>query len=167
MTGPKQLLRMGPATAVLLTLALAGCGTSMNPLSSAPSGTIQPQSQPATGPVLGYIWDSSSQGLRPSSGTARRVDPRRRHRLRFGPERGLHRHRLLRSLGHGIVSGCKWRGLSVSAIRWRTNQDRKCSRSQRPRLEQRGKLRTGNRRECLGRQYRLGYLRTAAISGGP
>jgi hypothetical protein len=68
MTGPKQVLGMGPATAVLLTLALAGCGTSMNPLSSAPSGTIQPQSQPATGPVLGYIWDSSSQGLRPVQG---------------------------------------------------------------------------------------------------
>ena len=68
MTSPKQVLRIATAIPALLTLALAGCGTSLNPLSSAPSGTIQPQSQPATGPVLGYVWDSSSQGLRPVQG---------------------------------------------------------------------------------------------------
>ena len=68
MMSPKQPLRIAPATAALLALALAGCGTSMNPLSSTPSGTIQPQSQPTTGPVLGYIWDSSTQGLRPVQG---------------------------------------------------------------------------------------------------
>lgn len=68
MSGPKQMLRIAPATAAVLTLALAGCGTAINSPSSSASGTIQPQSQPTTGPVLGYIWDAPSQGLRPVQG---------------------------------------------------------------------------------------------------
>ncbi len=40
----------------------------MNSMSSSPSGTIQSQSQPTTGPVLGYIWDTPSQSLRPVQG---------------------------------------------------------------------------------------------------
>jgi hypothetical protein len=66
MSGPKRLLSIAPAA--ILTLALAGCGTAINAPSSSGSGTIQPQSQPATGPVLGYVWDASSQGLRPVQG---------------------------------------------------------------------------------------------------
>jgi hypothetical protein len=68
MAGPKQLLDFEPAIAAILTLALAGCGTTINSPSPSPSGTIQPQSQPTTGPVLGYIWDTPSQGLRPVQG---------------------------------------------------------------------------------------------------
>src|SRR5271169_6148745 len=64
----KQVLGIAPAIAPLLMLALAGCGTSINSASSSPGGTIQPQSQPATGPILGYVWDASSQALRPVQG---------------------------------------------------------------------------------------------------
>jgi len=64
----KQVLGSAPAIAAVLTLALVGCGTAINSPSSSPVGTIQPQSQPTTGPVLGYIWDASSQGLRPIQG---------------------------------------------------------------------------------------------------
>jgi len=64
----KQVLGIAPAIAALLTLALAGCGTSMNSASSSPAGTIQPQSQPATGPILGYVWDAAGQALRPVQG---------------------------------------------------------------------------------------------------
>jgi len=62
------VLGIASATAALWTLALAGCGTAINSPSSSPSGTIQPQSQPTTGPVLGYVWDTTSQGLRPVQG---------------------------------------------------------------------------------------------------
>ncbi len=64
----KQLLGIGPAAATALLVALVGCGTAINSPSASPSGTIQPQSQPATGPVLGYIWDAAGQGLRPVQG---------------------------------------------------------------------------------------------------
>ncbi len=63
----KQVLENASAIAVL-TLALAGCGTAINSPSSSPSGAIQPQSKPATGPVLGYVWEPSSQVLRPVQG---------------------------------------------------------------------------------------------------
>jgi hypothetical protein len=66
MSDLRQVLGIAPAA--ILTLALAGCGTAINAPSSSGSGTIQPQSQPATGPVLGYVWDASSQGLRPVQG---------------------------------------------------------------------------------------------------
>ncbi len=67
MSGSKQVLGIPPAIAAVLTLALAGCGTAINSPSSS-SGAIQPQSQPTTGPVLGYIWDAPSQALRPVQG---------------------------------------------------------------------------------------------------
>ncbi len=66
MSGLRQLL--GIASTALLTLALAGCGSAINAPSSSGSGTIQPQSKPATGPVLGYIWDAPSLSLRPVQG---------------------------------------------------------------------------------------------------
>jgi len=68
MSGLKQVFGISPATAALLTFALAGCGTAINAPSPPPSGAIQPQSQPATGPILGYIWDAPSHGLRPVQG---------------------------------------------------------------------------------------------------
>ena len=41
----------------------------MNSASSSSSpGAVQPQSQPASGPVLGYVWDSAGQSLRPVQG---------------------------------------------------------------------------------------------------
>jgi hypothetical protein len=64
----KQVLESAPAIAAVLALALAGCGTAINSPSPSPSGAIQAQSQPTTGPVLGYIWDASVQGLRPVQG---------------------------------------------------------------------------------------------------
>ncbi len=68
MCGPKQVLGIAPAIAAVFAVALAGCGTAMNSPSPSPSGTIQAQSQPTTGPVLGYIWDAPNQGLRPVQG---------------------------------------------------------------------------------------------------
>jgi hypothetical protein len=66
MADPKRMLGIVPATAAIF--ALAGCGTAINSPSASAPGTIQPQSQPATGPVLGYVWDAPSQGLRPVQG---------------------------------------------------------------------------------------------------
>ncbi len=66
MSDAKQLLAIASATAAIL--ALVGCGTAMNVPSASSSGSIKPQSQPTTGPVLGYIWDAASQGLRPVQG---------------------------------------------------------------------------------------------------
>src|SRR5277367_5433788 len=57
MSGHKQVLGIAPAIAPLLMLALAGCGTSINSASSSPAG-----------PILGYVWDASSQALRPVQG---------------------------------------------------------------------------------------------------
>jgi hypothetical protein len=58
------------APAALVMLA-AGCGTSLNPTpASSGSGTTQAQSQPASGPKLGYVWDAASQSLRPLQGVA-------------------------------------------------------------------------------------------------
>jgi hypothetical protein len=68
MSAQKQLVGLESAIAAVFTLTLAGCGTSMNSMPPSPSGTIQSQSQPATGPVLGYIWDTPSQSLRPVLG---------------------------------------------------------------------------------------------------
>jgi hypothetical protein len=68
MAGPKQVLGIVTTIASILTLTLSGCGTSMNSMPPSTSGTIQPQSQPATGPVLGYIWDTPSQSLHPVQG---------------------------------------------------------------------------------------------------
>src|ERR1700733_9311199 len=63
------------ATALLLTwaiLRIAGCGTSPmapTPL-AAPSGTNSSASASnvASGPVLGYWWDTTASGLRPTYG---------------------------------------------------------------------------------------------------
>src|SRR5277367_4725868 len=68
MSAQKQVAGFASAIAAVFTLALAGCGTSMNSLPASPSGTIPSQSQPATGPILGYIWDTPSQSLRPVQG---------------------------------------------------------------------------------------------------
>jgi hypothetical protein len=54
--------------AIVFCLASMGCGTSGNTLLSAPTSTIHPQSQPATGPTLGYVWDTAGQALRPVRG---------------------------------------------------------------------------------------------------
>jgi hypothetical protein len=54
--------------AIVFCLASIGCGTSGNTLPSAPTSTIHPQSQPATGPTLGYVWDKAGQALRPVRG---------------------------------------------------------------------------------------------------
>jgi hypothetical protein len=63
----KQVCGIGSVAALLM--ALAGCGTSMNPAASSPStGTVLPQSQPASGPVLGYVLDPAGQSLRPVQG---------------------------------------------------------------------------------------------------
>jgi len=63
-----RMLRIAAAASALLALALTGCGTSMNSAFSSPSGTIQPQSKPATGPILGYVWDATGAALRPVQG---------------------------------------------------------------------------------------------------
>ena len=58
----------GLSVATACSLVSAGCGTSINSTSSAPPSTIQPQSKPATGPILGYVWDDAGQALRPVQG---------------------------------------------------------------------------------------------------
>ncbi len=68
MSAKRQVIGTAPAIAAVFTLTLAGCGTSMNSMPPSPSGAIQSQSQPATGPILGYIWDTPSQSLRPVLG---------------------------------------------------------------------------------------------------
>jgi hypothetical protein len=71
MFGPKRVHGIAPAIAGVLSLTIAGCGTSVNSSSSSPSspsGTTQSQSQPPTGPILGYVWDAPSQSLRPIQG---------------------------------------------------------------------------------------------------
>ncbi len=65
---PKQVLGIGSAAAATFVVALAGCGTSLNSTSPSSQGTLQAQSQPAVGPVLGYVWDSAGQTLRPVQG---------------------------------------------------------------------------------------------------
>jgi hypothetical protein len=69
----KRVHRIAPAVAGVLSMTIAGCGTAINSSSSSPtspSGTIQSQSQPPTGPILGYVWDAPSQSLRPIQGLA-------------------------------------------------------------------------------------------------
>jgi len=67
MSAQKESHRSAVAIAALLSLAMAGCGTALNS-SPSTSGTIQPQSQPPSGPILGYVWDAASQALRPVNG---------------------------------------------------------------------------------------------------
>jgi hypothetical protein len=57
------------ASEIILVVA-AGCGTALNSTAPSPSGTTLGQSQPASGPSLGYIWDAASQSLRPIQGVA-------------------------------------------------------------------------------------------------
>ena len=64
----RRVHRIAPALAVVLSLTVAGCGISVNSSKSSPSGAIQ--SQPPTGPILGYVWDAPSQSLRPIQGLA-------------------------------------------------------------------------------------------------
>src|SRR5271155_103928 len=68
MSGYRQPLGIPAAIAAILMLALAGCGGPMTSTSSSGSATIQPQSQPATGPILGYVWDGANEALRPVQG---------------------------------------------------------------------------------------------------
>jgi len=65
------LIGISALAAATLVLAAAGCGTALNS-SSVPSssGTTQGQSQPATGPKIGYVWDAASKSLRPLQGVA-------------------------------------------------------------------------------------------------
>ncbi len=64
------LIGISALVSAALALVAAGCGTALNPLSPSPSGTTQGQSQPATGPKMGYVWDAASQSLRPLQGVA-------------------------------------------------------------------------------------------------
>src|SRR5271154_3604388 len=68
MSGYRQLLGIPAAMAAISMLTLAGCGGPMTSTSSSGSGAIQPQSQPAIGPILGYVWDGAGQALRPVQG---------------------------------------------------------------------------------------------------
>jgi hypothetical protein len=68
MRGLRRMAGTELAIAATFVAALAGCGTSMNSASSSSPGTMQPQSQPAVGPVLGYVWDSAGQTLRAVQG---------------------------------------------------------------------------------------------------
>jgi hypothetical protein len=68
MADHKQTRGIGLVIAGLSACVVAGCGTSMNPTSSSPAGSIQPQSQRPAGPTLGYVWDAASQALRPVQG---------------------------------------------------------------------------------------------------
>ncbi len=70
MSRHKPVRGIVPALVAALSLMVAGCGTDIHSSSSSPSGTIQPQSQPPVGPMLGYVWDSSSQSLHPIQGVA-------------------------------------------------------------------------------------------------
>jgi len=51
-------------------MAATGCGTAIHSPLPSPTGTTQGQSQPATGPKMGYVWDAASQSLRPLQGVA-------------------------------------------------------------------------------------------------
>src|SRR5271155_3143692 len=70
MSGRSHVLGISAAVSMSSFLvALTGCGTALNS-SSPPSvpGTTQAQSQPPSGPTLGYVWDATSQSLRPIQG---------------------------------------------------------------------------------------------------
>jgi hypothetical protein len=56
------------AIAATFCLGAAGCGTSANSAPSGAASTLQPQSRPATGPTLGYVWDTAGQTLHPVQG---------------------------------------------------------------------------------------------------
>ncbi len=64
----KPVYGIAAALVIVAGVGMTGCGTALN--SSAPSSasTIQPQSQPAAGTNLGYIWDAAGQALRPVQG---------------------------------------------------------------------------------------------------
>jgi hypothetical protein len=64
--GHRQLQRLTYAIAAMCLAAAAGCGTAVNSSSSSSSSTLQ--AQPATGPILGYVWDAGGQALRPVQG---------------------------------------------------------------------------------------------------
>jgi hypothetical protein len=65
------VIGLSALAASALVLAAAGCGTALNSsLPSSSSGATQAQSQPATGPMLGYVWDAASRSLRPLQGVA-------------------------------------------------------------------------------------------------
>jgi hypothetical protein len=66
--GGEGLFGLSALSLAALGLFAAGCGTALNFSSQSPSGTTQAQSQPASGPKLGYVWDSASQSLRPLQG---------------------------------------------------------------------------------------------------
>jgi hypothetical protein len=66
----KRVHGIAPAAAGVLALTVVGCGIAVSPSSSSPSGTIQSQSKPPTGPILGYLWDVPSQSLLPIQGLA-------------------------------------------------------------------------------------------------
>jgi hypothetical protein len=68
--GKACLIAISAALAAALVLTTMGCGTAMNTSAPSPSGTTQAQSQPATGPKMGYVWDAASQSLRPLQGVA-------------------------------------------------------------------------------------------------
>jgi hypothetical protein len=68
--GKACLIGISAAFATALVLTTMGCGTALNSSAPSPSGTTQAQSQPATGPKVGYVWDAASQSLRPLQGVA-------------------------------------------------------------------------------------------------
>src|SRR5271170_7823086 len=68
--GKACLIGISALLAAALVMAAAGCGTAINSSVPSPSGATQAQSQPATGPKMGYVWDSASQSLRPLQGVA-------------------------------------------------------------------------------------------------
>src|SRR5271170_2019335 len=68
--GKACLIGISALLAAALVMAAAGCGTAINSSVPSPSGATQAQSQPATGPKMGYVWDAASQSLRPLQGVA-------------------------------------------------------------------------------------------------
>ncbi len=64
----RRLIGISVLGSVVLALAGSGCGTALNSALPSSSGTTLAQSQPASGPRLGYVWDSASQSLRPLQG---------------------------------------------------------------------------------------------------
>jgi hypothetical protein len=64
----RSLIGISILGSAAFVLAGTGCGTALNSAAPSPSGTTLAQSQPASGPKLGYVWDSGSQSLRPLQG---------------------------------------------------------------------------------------------------
>jgi hypothetical protein len=67
MSGRGPVLGMSAVVSMSLLVALTGCGTTITSSPSQP-GTTQAQSQPPSGPILGFVWDATSQSLRPVQG---------------------------------------------------------------------------------------------------